>query len=621
MRRHHPVAPTFSLTGKLGFALAAITLVAPLATDDVSAQVEAADPGAAPTSVFSESPALWYQPYFTHLQVSPKGDRAILDVNRLVDLESGDEVAIQSDLDRVFRAVFDPGGRVLVVGRKGYERVWGVAQEMGAAGDPHLPSWVVAASARRPRVTWSASGDQIAYSPPEEPAKLLLGPARSDSEPREYRLPGPAAAVAWVPDGSAVLVLVRDSQGVGTLYALDSASGASRVLATELDVSWVGGGGLAVSGDGRFAYLALAGRTAPDPESRHDPHADRDLDIFEVDLESGERRPVVQTPAEEISPAFADGALYWISIATHQEIVLVPAAGGAASPVVEDVFEATWRPDGRAIGVTYGDWRTADWGLDMDGGYVELDAEGRATSGIHPLNVGYHEDFSPVWSPDESWIAYHSHRSATPVAGYEAEGSSDDVYLLRNGASVKEEIRLTDFGWEVGTPDWAPDGHRLVMNTWERGGGTSLWILEIDPETGALKGRTQVPSPPLPEGRPAAAKWSPVHDELAIVMSVPGGGTEIWVQGLDGAGARMLVTLDEGPYYGGMDWTPDGETLVYGATADGRVQLFSIPRSGGESTRLTDDSVSIMRPSVSPDGRWIAATRLRHDKRIMRAEM
>jgi Tol biopolymer transport system component len=59
---------------------------------------------------------------------------------------------------------------------------------------------------------------------------------------------------------------------------------------------------------------------------------------------------------------------------------------------------------------------------------------------------------------------------------------------------------------------------------------------------------------------------------------------------------------------GGLDWTPDGKTIVYAAFAGERLQIFSVPRSGGPPRQLTDDSANLMHPQVSPDGERVITT-------------
>jgi Tol biopolymer transport system component len=225
--------------------------------------------------------------------------------------------------------------------------------------------------------------------------------------------------------------------------------------------------------------------------------------------------------------------------------------------------------------------------------------------------VGFHEDFTPAWSPDGSWIAYHSHRSVDAAVSYAAEGSTDDIYLRRPGAPSAEEIRLTDFGFEVGMADWSPNGNKLVFDSWEQDepGWSKPWIATIDTASGRLLDVVRLP---LPEGVRGTlfAVWNPV-DESRIAFIEHGSGSQqaLWVTNPEGSFAEKLLEF-EGSTYGGLDWTPDGNTIVYSALVDGRMQLFSVRSAGGEPTVLTHDSASLLHPQVSPDGSWIAATRV-----------
>lgn len=512
----------------------------------------------------------------------------------------------------MFFATFDHRGRPVVAGRRGEERGWFRTDDSNGAA-ARIESLPLGRF-----VAWSPSGELLAYASNAEPTTLFVGAADGTPEATSYPLSGSLLAAAWL--DTTLVVLVADDRGLSSLHAVVPATGEMRTVADGLDGQW-GRPQIAVSDDRRFAYLALASAGVPDPEARHDPDADRDLDIYQIDLATGERRPVIQTSSEELAPSIAGGVLYWVAIETRAQVVLVPMEGGDAHIVAEDVQGPMWRPDSRAIGVTTGDWRLADWALNLDGGVVEIDANGGAASSVVPIITGYHEDFSPVWSPDGRWIAYHSHRSATAVAKYGGEGSSDDIYVRRPDAPTSEEIRLTDFGQEVGNPDWAPDGRRLLMDSWDEGGGSSTWIIELDPETGAAVGRSRIPPPQATRGSPSWGAWSPTREEIALVFALPPGDgeAELWILAPDGSNARRPLTYTGLRFgYGGVDWSADGESLIYSARVDERVQLFSIPRAGGEPRQLTNDAANLMHPQVSPDGRWVAATRVRHHRRIMR---
>lgn len=613
MSRARPMVAWHGSAPVLAFAL--VALFAACSTDG-PADSGTETPGTAEV-LFSDSPPAWFEAYFTALDVAPDGQTALFDGGRLLDLRAGREVALESGLDATFIGTFDGDGTPVVQGRRGEVTAWFRIGADGAAATP-------ASVPQGMQPIWSSSGGRVAYIGPPGPdgPRILIRPADASSEPTSYAVPGVPSAAEWAGGDERLLFLVPAGAGLGTLYDLDPETGESRPIARDLDGPWRGAQ-IAVHDDGSAAFLALASDGAPDPEARHAPGADRDLDIYEVDLATGDLSPIVRTPAEELAPSFAGGVLYWVSIETRSEAVIVPAEGGEARLVAEDVQGPTWRPDGRAIGVTTGDWRRADWALNLDGGVIEIDADGRPMGPIEPIITGYHEDFSPAWSPDGRWIAYHSHRSSAPVSGYASEGSTDDIFVRRPDARTSEEIRLTDFGWEVGTPDWAPDGRRLLIDSWDRDGAdgerdASTWIVEMDPETGTLAGRTRVPAPAEASGIPTWGAWSPTRDEIAQTYAVPSSNEgEIWVMAPDGSSARRVVTF-EGNRYGGVDWTTDGDAIVYSALVDGRQQLFSVARTGGEPRQLSDDTANLFHPRVSPDGRWIAATRIEHTRRVLR---
>jgi Tol biopolymer transport system component len=91
----------------------------------------------------------------------------------------------------------------------------------------------------------------------------------------------------------------------------------------------------------------------------------------------------------------------------------------------------------------------------------------------------------------------------------------------------------------------------------------------------------------------------------------------LWVVGADGSHPQKLLDY-EGTSHGGLDWTHDGKAIIFAALAGDRLQLFSVLRSGGASQLLTHDSGNLMHPRISPDGRWIACTRIIQSKQIWR---
>jgi hypothetical protein len=432
-------------------------------------------------------------------------------------------------------------------------------------------------------------------------------------------------SLVWSPDGRMIYLTLGDERGVTSLVRFAVADGKLETIQRDLDANLYPHT-MGISANSRYIYLELAGPNPPNNEARHRTDVDRYLNVYELDLQTGARRVIVKSPVDDFAPTLRNGYLYWTRATVHDAIVVVPATGGAAHVVVEGGSVPSWHPSGKQLAFTYGGWRIADWALNEDAGVIEINANGQADSKPKPFVTGWHEDFTPSWSPDGRWIAYHSHRSPAPVPMYASPGSTDDIWL-RPALTGATETRLTDYGWEVGTADWSPDGRKLVFCSWEKDGPPGIskaWVVTIDPLTGQALSHEKLPLPQPIKGAEMAA-WSPKGDEIAIEEKTSAGQHTIWVVSVDGRRAEKIIEYPMATY-GGLDWTPDGKSIVYAALSDGRMQIFSIPRTGGQPKqltprKLTNETDNLFLPQVSPDGRWIACTRMQQAKEIWRVKL
>ncbi|MCH8335985.1 MAG: PD40 domain-containing protein [Proteobacteria bacterium] len=70
---------------------------------------------------------------------------------------------------------------------------------------------------------------------------------------------------------------------------------------------------------------------------------------------------------------------------------------------------------------------------------------------------------------------------------------------------------------------------------------------------------------------------------------------------LEGKTVSLAFPTDEGSWLS-LDVTPDGETIIFDLLGD----LYSLPMSGGQATRITSGLGFDSQPVVSPDGEWLA---------------
>jgi hypothetical protein len=65
------------------------------------------------------------------------------------------------------------------------------------------------------------------------------------------------------------------------------------------------------------------------------------------------------------------------------------------------------------------------------------------------------------------------------------------------------------------------------------------------------------------------------------------------------------MTFFGGPVVGVLNWSPDGQWIVFHARPEGQADVFVIPAAGGSPKRLTSHIADDTFPNYSRDGRWI----------------
>lgn len=556
----------------------------------------------------------WFEGPSKQVTISPDAQWALFKgfggEAQLYSLKTGheDSGALAANLDRVDSATFCGQRGVVRLGARGSEKRW-LLPDVESKQFSSIPLDAI--------FECSADGSEIAYFRPGElEGGLLVGPL---GELRNYQVDGRVTSMAFTPDGNALYAVVFRAGGDSSLIRILPHSQSTKTIATGLDAS-PEHGSIAIAPDGRSIFIGLATDGRPNNESRHRPESDRWLKIYQFDLATSARHVVVESAREDnFDPAVIGSNLYWSRNLSHDSVVVLPVAGGEAAEVVAGGQIPMWSPDSKRIGYSFGGWRLADWALNLDAAVVGVDEKGQRNSPPYVIISGYHEDFPPAWSPDGKWIAFHSHRSRTPVPEYSSAGSTDDVYLRRADDVNAPEIRLTDFGWETGPAYWSPDGQKLLYSSWLRSGEPGvdkLWVTTVDLELGRALHTEMLPL--TADIRSASwSAWSPDGKEIAIEDNRGGGMRSLWVVRSDGSHAVKLLDY-QGTTYGGLDWTADGKAIIYSGLAGDGLQLFSVSREGGTPHQLTRDSGNLMHPRVSPDGRWIACTRIVQSRQIWR---
>ncbi len=289
------------------------------------------------------------------------------------------------------------------------------------------------------------------------------------------------------------------------------------------------------------------------------------------------------------------------------DIYTLPIEGGKATAIAKGMaweIQPRFSPDGKRIAFT-SDRNGADniWTMAVDG----TDPEQVTKEKFRLLN-------NPTWSPDGRFIAARKHFTTSRSLGtgeiwlYHTSGGSGVKLVKKPGESFQKEL---------GEPMFAPDGKSIYYskNTtpgnrfiYAQDSNTTLFeILKYEIDTGEISTAVSgyggsVRPTPSPDGQTMAfVRRERAKSKLYLKDMTSGKEWKIY----DHLDQDMQETWAVHGVYPNMDWTPDGQALIF--WAGGKIRRYDM-RSGDTTTiefhvKDTREVIKPPRPhiEVSPD--------------------
>lgn len=280
-------------------------------------------------------------------------------------------------------------------------------------------------------------------------------------------------------------------------------------------------------------------------------------------------------------------------VAACAGVLSVEVAMAEPGPIstVRDAY-ASWSPDGTRI--YFASTRSGNWDI------WSIDADGE---NLTQLTENGADDHYPSVSPDGRTIAFVSSRDA------------DEYDLFLMNADGSDQRRLDENPALDVHPMWHPGGNSLVFSSSRSDpDAENLDIYVIDVDGGGVR---QLSSGSMNE---SLASYSADGENIIFEVQVPddshplGYRVEIAVMPASGGEPTLLTEHFGTDAY--PTWHAQSGKVVFASSRSRagvpRFQIYSMDPDGKNVVRLIESSSTDARPSLSPDGKWLAFTRAAH---------
>jgi dipeptidyl aminopeptidase/acylaminoacyl peptidase len=285
-----------------------------------------------------------------------------------------------------------------------------------------------------------------------------------------------------------------------------------------------------------------------------------------------------------------------------------PALAQKRSITEKDLFNFVWigdpqiSPDGARVAfvrVTVNDKN--------DGYNTAICTVVTATGETRQLTNGP-RDTSPRWSPDGQYLLF--------VRSPEVSGRVESSQLFMLAMTGGEPFQFTTLPRGVSGPQWSPDGKMIAFYN-------SATAEELAKEAAKNASKPAASPSPNPSPSPSPEHESDVRVINRAVYRANGPGyldfkhpQHIWVINAPKTGDEKVTPkqLTTGHFdTGGLTWAKDSSRIYFDSDYTDepyyelpRTDIYSVPVTGGERTKLTSFDLGAGAFTLSPDGKQLA---------------
>lgn len=449
--------------------------------------------------------------------------------------------------------------------------------------------WEVERSQLRGMV-WSADGSQVGAIALNDGKKQLWVFNSQGKEAKIYLETKILESIQWNPLNQSIAGIVeKNGKRAIDLDLLDDNSELLMVDAY---------GAMAFSPEGKTLYYATTNEKGL-------------LDLWGTEIATGKRTQLSFFSKDTYAPVSTKSGSVLFKLKDYRIFIATASGdGGATNPLTTFQSEIPyWNPNGTKVSFTYGSWRSIKDDakypdIAQNLGVVDFEDNKIATQPDYVVRASYSEDQGMSWSPNEKWIAFHSHADGT-----------DDVWLMPADDASKARP-ITNGGYETGWPRWSPDGKWIVCNTAENSSRINkLVLIGIDQETGELTTPQKDLFPPgLLIANFTDASWTADSKSIVVEYVVDEHHKEIHLVPIDGGPGKKIHAFESDQLYSGISLSFDQKWIAFIAPdKKNTLQVFKVSMDGKEVRQITFDPSHKAHPSFSPTDNRIAFSVFSYD--------